>query len=378
MRVTDFEFEDTDMEFEEAEAEREFEEEMNKKEASQTTEKDVKEIMEMFEEGKKLFNPAESYFKHLYRLKKKDKIKTEMFFGKRPEAAVPEEFNQMVLNYQKGNELMCTAKADMIEKLDMFIYYIIGKKFSTFKRYTKDLYQEGVVGILKGIDTFDPEKGKATTYFYTYILHEMTEFVNTNINKTTSHYSANIVKVKKAINHFEKDGRDWTITDLAQETGISAETIAQALNIMESANEIHYETPDYLDVHTSENFSSPEEEYLKREVSKMLQDAIDSLSVDEANVIRLKFGLTGEEPLSYKNISIRLGIQIDRVKKLNSSAIRKLKRNKVISGNFKTVSREEKILNESFIGVVPVKVGESIMDELDEIFAAEELTAAEA
>ncbi len=82
--------------------------------------------------------------------------------------------------------------------------------------------------------------------------------------------------------------------------------------------------------------------------------------------------------MSYKNISIRLGIQIDRVKKLNSSAIRKLKRNKVISGNFKTVSREEKILNESFIGVVPVKVGESIMDELDEIFAAEELTAAEA
>lgn len=378
MRVTDFEFEDTDMELEEAEAEKEFEEEMSRKEASQENGKDVNEIMKIFEAGKKLYNPAEAYFKRLYHLKKKDKVKTEMLFGKRPEEADPEEFNKMVLNYQKGNELMCGAKADMIEKLDMFVYYIIGKKFATFKRYTKDLYQEGVVGILKGIDTFDPEKGKATTYFYTYILHEMTEFVNTNINKTTSHYSANIVKVKKAINHFERDGRDWTITDLAQETGISAETIAQALNIMESANEIHYDTPDYLDVHTSENFSSPEDEYLKKEISRILQEAIDSLSADEANVVRLKFGLTGEEPMSYKNISNRLGIQIDRVKKLNSSAIRKLKGNKIISGNFKTVSREERILNESIIGVVPVKVGESIMDELDEIFAAEEEFAAEA
>lgn len=197
----------------------------------------------------------------------------------------------------------------------------------------------------------------------------MTEFVNLNVNKTTSHYAANIVKVKKAINHFEKAGRDWTIKDIAQETGISAETITQALNIMESSNEMHYETTDYLDAQISKRNPSPEEEYIKNEISQMLQDSIDTLDINEANVIRLKYGLSGEEPMSYKNIAARLGIQIDKIKKYHSAGIRKLRRCKIINGNFKGLKREEKALNDSQIGIIPIKAAEAIMDEIDAAFA---------
>lgn len=330
--------------------------------------KDAIEIMDEYNNGKKMVASVEPIIRTLHNLQKKDKM-SESLLMTIPEGYDKNAYMELVNTYKEGMTIMKNSKEKMIEKLDMFVYYIIGRNFSTFKKFTKDLYQEGILGILKGFDAYNPEKSKPTTYFYIYIVHEMTEFVNLNVNKTTSHYAANIVKVKKAINHFEKAGRDWTIKDIAQETGISAETITQALNIMESSNEMHYETTDYLDAQISKRNPSPEEEYIKNEISKMLQDSIDTLDINEANVIRLKYGLSGEEPMSYKNIAARLGIQIDKIKKYHSAGIRKLRRCKIINGNFKGLKREEKALNDSQIGIIPIKAAEAIMDEVDAAFA---------
>ena len=347
----------------------EYDEELPKMEIPK---KSAIEIMEVYNSGKILGGAAEAQLKELFHLGKKDRLTTAMIYGKTPDGIDTETFKSLVETYQNGQKLMQDAKADMVNLLDMFIYYVIERNFNTFKKYTKDLYQEGVVGILKGIDAYKPEKGKPTTFFFIYILHEMTEFINLNVNKTTSHYSANIIKVKKAINHFERQGRKATIKDIAQETGISAETIAQAINIMESANEVHYETVEYLDANSSQRNPSPEEEYLKNETTMLIQKAVDALPTDEGNVIRLKYGLSGEEPMSYKNISARLGIQIDKVKKLNSAGIRKLRKSKIINGNFKNLQKEEKALNETLVGVVPVSVADAVLDDLDSGFSAEE------
>lgn len=330
--------------------------------------KDAIEIMDEYNNGKKMVASVEPIIRTLHNLQKKDNM-SESILMTIPEGYDRNAYMELVNTYKEGMTIMKNSKEKMIEKLDMFVYYIIGRNFSTFKKFTKDLYQEGILGILKGFDAYNPEKSKPTTYFYIYIVHEMTEFVNLNVNKTTSHYAANIVKVKKAINHFEKAGRDWTIKDIAQETGISAETITQALNIMESSNEMHYETTDYLDAQISKRNPSPEEEYIKNEISQMLQDSINTLDINEANVIRLKYGLSGEEPMSYKNIAARLGIQIDKIKKYHSAGIRKLRRCKIINGNFKGLKREEKALNDSQIGIIPIKAAEAIMDEVDAAFA---------
>lgn len=334
---------------------------------------DAIEIMKIYNDGVDLKSPAEAILRELYHLKKKDKLTVQMLTSK-PEGISQEDFQALVNTYRQGMQLINDANGRMIEKMSMFIYYVIERKFNTFKLHTKDLYQEGCVGILKGMSSYDPKRSKPTTYFWIYIAHEMTEYINLNINKTTSHYSANIVKVKKAINHFEREGREWTVKDIAQETGISAETITQALNIMASADEVHYDTVDYLDSKISKTFDSPEETVLKNETARIIREAIATLSEDEANVILLKYGLTGEEAMSYKNISARLGIQIDKVKKLNNSGLRKLKRCKLINKEFNYLKRTENALNSGVVGVVPIKAAEEMMNELDEVFAEEEIT----
>lgn len=322
-------------------------------------------IMERYREGKALTACAAAEIRHILCLNH-EKV-DEVLIRK---ASVPDSqsdaYELAVRNFRSGTHLMSEAKADMITRLDNFIYYVIENRFNTFKNLTKDLYQEGVVGILKGFDTYNPLKSKPTTYFYIYIVHEMTDFINMNVNRTSTHYAANIIKVKKAISLFEYEGRDWSVKDIAQETGISAETILQSIKIMESANEVHYDTVDYLDSQMSQRHLSPEEEYIKNESSQIIRKAVSNLGEMERSVILLRYGLLGEEKVAYKDIADRLGLQLDKVKKLNYAALRKLRKSKMILNNFNNLVREEKS-DGCMVGLIPIKIGDKLMQQLERI-----------
>ena len=169
-------------------------------------------IMETYNEGKNILNAAKDIIAVIGGVENTNKLNEKSIreIGTKVKsskelAIYTQEYDKALKNYEIGKMMMNNAKEQMIDKLQQFIYYVIERRFNTFKKYSKDLFQEGVIGILKGIDSYNPQKGKPTTYFYIYILHEMTEFINENINKTTSHYAANIVKVKKAIGKFEQD-----------------------------------------------------------------------------------------------------------------------------------------------------------------------------
>jgi RNA polymerase sigma factor, sigma-70 family len=320
-------------------------------------------IMKDYEQGNLIIESSKEAICSLYQIDEKEPFDKEIEKLKEKNSN-DLNLNELISSYYFGNELVQNARNQMIDKLEYLIYYIINKRFSTFKKYTKELYQEGIVGVLASLQKYDYHKASPSTYFFNYILHQMTDFVNYQINKTSPHYATHITKIKKAINSFEKEGREVTVKDLAQETGISVETIVQSMNIMEKANEMHYETIDILESKMSETFQSPEEEYMKKELANIIRQAVNSLPTDEGNVIILKFGLDGEPPLSYKNISERLGIQIDRIKKLNSSAIRKLKKDKLILENFGGMKKSNKALNSGFVGIVPLDAGEKIFEEI--------------
>lgn len=332
---------------------------------------DPVKIMALYRQGKDIINSTNDTMRSIYNLSEKAKV-PEKYFNIPNDKMSADELKDLKEYRQQGKNICQQANTQMVDKLEMFIYAIINKRFTTFKKYTKDLFQEGVIGILKGIDGYDPTRSKPTTYFYIYILHEQNEFLNNLVNRTTSHYATSIVKIKKILNEFEKDGRVTTVKDIAQETGIPAETVAQALNIMKNSNLVHYENDDFLDSQMSERYHSPEEQYLEKESVILLNKAIDTLLPDEANVIRLKFGLTGLAPMSYKNIAETLNLQIDRVKKYNASGIRKLRKSKIINGNFANLKGERKALNGNMVGIVPVDAGEKLMDELESLFNTED------
>ena len=333
--------------------------------------------MKQYLEYLPILEESEYKLKDIYNLPENENL--ESFFARNPLllSKIPDnvdkkEFKKVVKDYLTASHFVKESKEKMIEKLEYLVYYIINKNFSTFKKYTKELYQEGILGILASMKKYDYEKSSPSTYFFNYILHQMNDFVNFQINKTSPHYATHITKIKKAINSLEKEGKEVTVIGVAQITKFSAETIVQSMKIMELSNEMHYETIDVLESNLSETFQSPEEEFVKNEIVEIIRSAVNALPEDEKNVINLKFGLLDGVQLSYKSISETLGIQIDRVKKLNASAIRKLKKNKLILDNFGNMKKSNKVLNQSLVGIIPIEAGEKLFDEICESFAEEE------
>ena len=168
--------------------------------------------------------------------------------------------------HSKNPAIKANAMEDALKELEGYVHHIIKKQYSTYGKYYDDLVQEGKIGIICGLEKYDPLKSKPSTFFNFYIIHEMSKFVDTIVNRTTSHYSANLSKINKVIDKFAKEGREWTAADIAIELNMNMETVIQCLAIKDRKDEMYYETDDVLEQHISDRDKSPEEQFRKRKI----------------------------------------------------------------------------------------------------------------
>ena len=261
------------------------------------------------------------------------------------------------------------ALEDAINELKSFVHYVIRKKYATYTKHYEDLVQEGIMGIIKGMEKYNPEKSLPTTFFNLYIIHEMSKFIDTEVNKTTSHYSSNLTKINRVIDRLEQAGKKWTPTDIAIETNLNMETVIQCLNIKEYKNEMYYETDEILEANITEKTPSPEQLYIENEKNQTLYDAIDTLLPEEKQVLYYRYGLNESKVISYKEIAKEMGISIEKVRKYRHDAIRKLKHKSGMRNVFRDYinTEEENILNEASISLVQEDLANAIMNEIEEI-----------
>ncbi len=258
---------------------------------------------------------------------------------------------------------------EAIEELKSFVHYVIKKKYSTYGKYYEDLVQEGIVGIIKGLEKYDPTKSLPTTFFNLYIIHEMSKYIDTEVNKTTSHYSSNLTKINRVIDKFEQQGRKWNPTDIAVETGLNMETVIQCLHIKDYKNEMYYETDENLESKISEHGDSPEQQFVKNERLAILYRSIGTLLPEEIQVLKYRYGLLGAQTISYKEIAKEMGVSIEKVRKYRHDAIKKLRHKSAMRSVFKDYINENdsNSLTEHDIAIIPEEIIDNTMKELAEI-----------
>ena len=90
-------------------------------------------------------------------------------------------------DYHSGNdELRQKAIDEIVADHSPYIHRVINHWFPTFrKEYGEDMFQEGAMGIIKGLEKYDPAQSKPTTFFHYYILHDITEYIAKIIHGTS-------------------------------------------------------------------------------------------------------------------------------------------------------------------------------------------------
>lgn len=136
-------------------------------------------------------------------------------------------------DYHSGNEeLRQKAIDEIVADHSPYIHRVINHWFPTFrKEYGEDMFQEGAMGIIKGLEKYDPAQSKPTTFFHYYILHDITEYIAKIIHGTSAYCASTIKTINRAIQQLESDGNtDPTPTDLAIVTGMRIDAVRRAMD----------------------------------------------------------------------------------------------------------------------------------------------------
>lgn len=188
-----------------------------------------------------------------------------------------------------------------------------------------DLVSFGMIGLIKAVEKFDPDKGVTFETYATYrVRGEIIDYMRRN-DWVPRGVRKRAQAIEKAAEEFKSEtGHDPTEEDLSIKLGIKKSDIAQVMSESERINLVSFEEVLQDASIKERNFISddtPELSLAKSELIRVLAEAIDELPERERLVITLYY----YEELTLKEISSIMGVSESRVSQLHTRAVKKLK-----------------------------------------------------
>ena len=203
----------------------------------------------------------------------------------------------------------------------------VGLIWSIVKRYsgcgvdTDDLYQLGCIGFIKAVKGFDLTYGtQFSTYAVPKIAGEIRRFLRDDgaikVSRTLRERSQSIYSAREKLR--VQLGREPVLSELAEETGLSVEEIADADLASAAPESFQQEMGDGLTLETLLGTESPEESLIEQ---LSLRAAIDLLPERERMTILLRFF----KALTQEQTARVLGVSQVQVSRLERRALQKLR-----------------------------------------------------
>jgi RNA polymerase primary sigma factor len=247
-----------------------------------------------------------------------------------PLLTVQEEI-ALAARIKRGDE---AAREHMI-RANLRLVVKIARDYDGFGLPLLDLINEGNMGLIKGVERFDPAKGGKLSTYASWWIKQSIKRALANQSKTIRlpvHLVDKVAKMKRvALQLQDLFGREPSDEELAEEMGVPAKKIRLWQRVAQKTASLDAplgddDTSRLADVVADTESPNPAEHLEQETTQAMVRQFLGILDQREMTILSERFGLAGQKEKTLDEIGKKFGVTRERIRQLQNIALAKLRK----------------------------------------------------